>query len=256
MMIKHSSVIKKLLLISLLFLFFIPLSLNAQSFTSDNYEIQWGNFNMTGGKKTSSSFILTDTVGQNAPGQFDNTGYILKSGFQYAYDQVYEFSFSIDNLDINFGTLTPNIGTTQTNIITINTNSGHGYQILNLESYPLTSINTNSTIPDTTCDASDCDQTVSTPWTQNNIYGFGFNALGINSSGAVTGIGTSNYFTNSTYFRQFADDSNSETSQILMSEDSRVEERSARITYKVNISPNQAAGKYQNNINFIAVPKY
>lgn len=251
-MTKHHSFLL-LLFIALLF----PLKSIAQSFNSDNYNIQWGNFNMTGGKKSSSSFTLTDTVGQNAPGQFDNNGYILKSGFQYAYDQVYKFSFAIDDLDVNFGSLTPNIGNTQSNIITISTNSSNGYQILSLENHPLTANNgINTTIPDTTCDSNDCDETISTLWTENNIYGFGFNVLGINSSGVVTDIGTSNYFADSTYFRQFADNSNGESSQIIMSENSRVQERSAKITYKVNISSVQSAASYQNNINFIAVPKY
>lgn len=255
-MIKHGHLIKKLFLLITLITLISPLKSLAQSFTSDNYNIQWGNFNMTGGKKSSSSFTLTDTVGQNAPGQFNSSGYILKSGFQYAYEGTYSFSFSIDDLNIDFGSLTPNIGTTRSNIITITTPSGNGYQILSIESHPLSSLDTNTTIPDTTCDDTNCDQTTSTPWTQNDIYGFGFNALGINSSGAVTGVGTSNYFTDSTYFRQFADNSSSEASQVLMSEDGAVEEHSARITYKVNISTNQSTGTYQNNINFIAIPKY
>jgi hypothetical protein len=247
---------KKIFLLISLFFFLFPSTSLARSFTSDNYEIQWGNFNMTGGKKSSTSFNLTDSVGQNAPGQFDGDGYILKSGFQYAYDQVYEFSFAIDNLDINFASLTPNIGTTQSNIITISTNSANGYQILNSENRPLVNINTSTTIPDTTCDNDDCDQTTSTVWTENDTYGFGFNALGINSSQAVTGVGTSNYFTDNTYFRQFADKSNSETAQVFMSEDSRVQEHSARITYKITTSPQYSGGTYQNYINFIAIPKY
>ena len=228
----------------------------AQSFTSPSYHIDWGNFNMTGGKKTSTTYILTDSVGQNAPGQYDNTGYTLKAGFQYAYDQVYKFSFSIDNLDINFGSLIPNIGNTQSNIITISTPTGHGYEIFSLENYPLTNLNTNVTIADTTCDSNNCDQTTSGVWTQNNTYGFGFNAIGINGSGVTTNIGTSNYFPNSTYFRQFANQQTNETPQIFMSENIPVNNHSAKITYKINISPLQSEGSYQNNINFTAVPKY
>lgn len=219
----------------------------AQSFTSPSYHIDWGNFNMTGGKKTSTNYILTDSVGQNAPGQYDNTGYTLKAGFQYAYVQDYKFSFSIDNLDINFGSLVPDIGNTQSNIITISTPSGHGYEIFSLENSPLTNINTNITIPDTTCDSNDCDQTTSGVWTQNNTYGFGFNA---------TGDGTSNYFPNTTYFRQFANLKTNETPQIFMSENVPVNNHSAKITYKINIPAVQSSGSYQNNINFIAVPKY
>lgn len=241
----------------LLFLYlFFPIKIVAQSFTSDSYQIQFGNFNMTGGRKTSDTFILTDSVGQNAPGKFTRDGMIIKSGFQYAYDINYKFSFSIDNLDIDFGNLVPNIGTTQTNIITITTPTGHGYEIASLESYPLTTINTNSTIPDTTCDNNDCDQTTSKLWIKDDTYGFGFNAIGINSSGVVTDIGTSNYFDDSTFFRQFANNSISESAQVFMSENQAVVDHSAKITYKVNIPTTQTEGSYQTNISFIAIPKY
>lgn len=243
---------KKVLFLNLISYFLLLFFLSSkkilsQSFTSPSYHIDWGNFNMTGGKKTSTNYILTDSVGQNAPGQYNSAGYIVKSGFQYAYDPNYKFSFSIDNLDINFGSLTPNIGNTQSNIITITTPSGHGYEIFASENSPLTTLDTNTTINDTTCDNNDCDETTSGVWTQNNTYGFGFNA---------TGDGTSTYFPNSTYFRQFANRQTNETPQIFMSENNPVVDHSAKITYKINISSNQPSGSYQNNINFIAVPKY
>lgn len=219
----------------------------AQTFISPNFRIDFGNFNMTGGKKTSTTYTLTDTVGQNAPGQYDGTGYTVKAGFQYIYDQNIPFSFEISNLDLNFGNLTPNIGSTVTNTLTINTPTSHGYDILVLANHPLKSIDSNSTIPDTKCDSGTCSESVSAVWINNSTYGFGFNA---------NGDGTSSYFTNSTYFRQFADNSIGETAKILMSESSPVEDHIATITYKVNISPNQAAGTYQNSINYIAIPKY
>jgi hypothetical protein len=219
----------------------------AQTFDSNSYHIDFGNFNMTSGKKTSNNYALTDTVGQNAPGQYDNTGYTVKAGFQYLYEQNIPFSFQISELDLNFGNLTPNVGSTVTNTLTISTPTGHGYDILTLANHPLKTIGGNSTIPDTKCDSSTCSESVSDVWTNNSTYGFGLNA---------NGDGTSSYFTDSTYFRQFADDSLSETAQIIMSENTPIEDHSAVITYKVNISPIQSAGTYQNSINFIAVPKY
>lgn len=219
----------------------------AQSFTSPSYHIDWGNFNMTGGKKSSANYILTDSVGQNAPGQYNSTGYTVKAGFQYAYIQDYKFSFYIDNLDINFGSLSPNVGTTQSNTVTISTPTGHGYEIFTSQNSPLTTFSTNTTIPDTTCDSHNCDQTTSGVWTNNNIYGFGFNA---------TGDGTSSYFTDTTYFRQFANQQTGESPQVFMSENNPVKDHSAKITYKINVSPLQPEGSYQNNINFTAVPKY
>jgi hypothetical protein len=220
----------------------------AQTFDSATYHIDFGSFNMTSGKKTSSHYALTDTVGQIAPGQYDSAGYTVKAGFQYLYEQSIPFSFAISNLDLNFGNLTPNVGSTVTNTLTVSTPTSHGYDILALANHPLKTLGGNSTIPDTKCNAGlNCDETQSQKWDENDAYGFGFNA---------NGDGTSSYFTDSTYFRQFADNSLNETAQILMSENIPVEDHLATITYKVNISSIQAAGTYQNSINFIAVPKY
>ncbi|MCW1949374.1 MAG: hypothetical protein KIH89_002925 [Candidatus Shapirobacteria bacterium] len=229
-------------------------SLLAQSFDSASYHIDWGNFNMTSGKKTSTNYQLTDTVGQNAPGKFTSTGFIVKSGFQYIYDSMEKFSFSISDISLDFGSLTPNIGSTQSNTISITTPSGKGYEILTIANHPLQTI-ASATIPDTTCDTS-CTISSSGVWSSSTKYGFGFNAIGINSSGAATNIGTSSYFTDSTYFRPFAATSRSESPQTVMSENSPVKNRSARITYKINISRNQPSGDYENLINLIAIPKY
>lgn len=226
-----------------------------QHFESDSYIIDWGNFNITSGRKTSTNYRLTDTVGQNAPGRFTNDGYLVKAGFQYIYDLTSPFSFTISDLSIDFGTLTPNIGTTQTNILTITSPSGHGYQITASENHPLW-IDSSSQISDTTCDANDCSETASGLWTSNSTFGFGFNAIGINSSNVATGVGTSDYFANSSYFRQFADTSNNEIPQIIMAENSPVKDHRARVSYKVNIDNLQASGSYQNAITFVAVPKY
>ena len=239
------------LLITIIFLLTIyylrPNISIAQTFDSASYHIDFGNFNMTSGKKTSANYTLTDTVGQNAPGQYDIAGYTIKAGFQYIYEQNIPLSFIISDLDLNFGFLTPNVGSTVTNTLTISTPTRHGYDILAVANHPLKAIGGQSTIPDTKCDSGVCSESVSGVWTNNSTYGFGFNA---------NGNGTSSYFLDSTYFRQFADNSASEIAQIIMSETSSVENHSALVTYKINISPSQAAGTYQNSINFIAIPKY
>lgn len=245
------------ILIISLFAIFLSLSLPAfaQHFQSPSFVIDWGNFNMTSGSKNSASYNLTDTVGQNAPGEYSKNGYIVKSGFQYIYDTLGQFTFIIDDLTIDFGTLIPQIGSTATNTLTITTPSGRGYQIMASENHPL-QINSSLQIPDTPCDSGPCSESSSGPWTLNTTYGFGFNAIGINSSGVATNIGTSDYFSSSSQWRQFANISGQETPQIIMSENISVKNRSARITYKVNISAVQPAGNYENGINFTAIRKY
>lgn len=241
--------IKALFFILILFAIYNSLSTVClgQTFDSENFHIEFGNFNMTSGRKTSTTYTLTDTVGQNAPGQYDNTGYTVKAGFQYIYDQSIPLSFKISNLDLNFGNLVPNVGSTLTNTLTVSTPTAHGYDILALADHPLKTIGGNVTIPDTKCNSGTCSESTSDVWTSSTAYGFGFNA---------SGNGTSSYFTDSTYFRQFADKSANETSQVIISENSSVKDHLSTITYKVNISPNQSAGTYQNSINFIMVPKY
>lgn len=241
-----------ILILALGFLF--PQKTKSQSFDSATYHIDWGNFNMTSGKKTSNNFQLTDTVGQNAPGQFDGNGYTVKAGFQYIYDTFEKFSFSISDIDLDFGSLNPTVGSTQTNTITITTPSGKGYEIMAIANHPLQSINSN-TIPDTNCNTT-CSTSNSGIWDLSDKYGFGFNALGINSSGTVTGVGTSNYFSDETFYRPFADLSQSQSPVTFMSEDLPVKNHSAKITYKINISTYQPAGSYENLINLIAIPKY
>ncbi|MEI8068070.1 MAG: hypothetical protein WCG91_03970 [Candidatus Shapirobacteria bacterium] len=245
------SIYRQVGFIFFIFLFLItPKTISAQTFTSDKLKIQFGNFNMGSGKQTGGGYSLTNTTGQNAPGQFSNQGFVLKSGFQYIYDNIYPFSFQIDNLNINFGDLTPDVGSTASNNITITTPSRRGYQIMAVANRPLSST-IGTIIPDATCDSgTPCTESVSAPWTTNTAFGFGFNATN------TAGIGTSAYFTNSTYYRHFASLSNQETGQIIMSESKPVKDSSAKITYKVLVSKFQPAGSYENSISFIAVPKY
>ena len=47
------------------------------SMSSSNYEIQFGNVNMTSGSKSGGPYKVTDTVGQTAPGKYGTTGYIV-----------------------------------------------------------------------------------------------------------------------------------------------------------------------------------
>ena len=246
---------KLFLLAFILFIIFSATFVQAQHFESPSYIIDWGNFNITSGKKSSANYQLTDTVGQNAPGQYDSNGFIVKSGFQYIYDTFNQFSFFIDDLSLDLGTLTPGVGSTDSNIITISTPSGHGYQIMAHQNHPLW-IDSQSFIPDTTCDDGNCSESVSGLWQNNDTYGFGFNAIGIGPSGENTGIGTSSIFPTVNYFRQFADYFQNENAQIIMSQNSPVKDQSARSTYKALVSTTQTTGQYQNIITFTAVPKY
>lgn len=217
----------------------------ATNMSSDNYEIQWGNINIGGGKKTSDNYLLTDTIGQFAPGDYQSAGYWLRAGFQYIYTLT-PFTFTISDLSIDFGSLIPGNPSSQNNTLTVSAGGAGGYQVLALENHPLRSAQAND-VDDTTCDTDSCDESNADPWTSNSVYGFGFN---------INGDDTPADFVDLTYFRQFADSESAEIAQVVMSSDSIATSSAAMVTYKVNINGLQAAGNYENAITYIAVPSY
>lgn len=220
-----------------------PSPILAQDMSSSNYKIRMGNFNMTSGQKSSSSYSLTDTVGQTAAEYFSSTGYHVKAGFQYIYT-LYPFSFSVSTLAVDLGTLTPGTAATGSHTLTV-TAPGQGYSVSAIESTRLTST-AGATIPDTTCD-SGCTETSAGVWTSSSAYGFGYNTQGNDVSADFTGA---------TYYRPFPDASAAESAATLMSSVSSGKNRTATVTYRANVSGTQAAGTYTTQISYIATPVY
>ncbi len=219
----------------------------ADNLTSPAFEIKMGTINITGGSKSSSSFKLTDTVGQTIQGQFDSSGFTIKAGFQYIYAFI-PFTFTISNLELNYGSLIPGTPSLLTNILTVTTGSAYGYTVKAVEDHPLRLSNDVTTIPDTSCDiASTCTQTDATPWTAGTSYGFGYNVQGTDVDVAD--------FVDNTYFRPFPIQ-NIDLPATIMSRAGVATDSAATVTYKVNVSGSQAAGVYQNNIQYIAIPAF
>lgn len=239
-----------LILFYILLVLFTPFFLGtarADTLTSPAFEIDMGTINITGGQKTSTSFKLTDTVGQTFQGRFDSSGFVIKAGFQYIYSLT-PFTFTISNLDLNYGSLVPGTPSLLTNLLTVTTGSAYGYTVKTIEDHPLRLLGSVTTIPDTPCDiASPCTQTDATPWTINTNYGFGYNIQG-------TDVDTADFIDNS-YFRPFPVQ-NVDQPAIIMSRSGIATDSAATVTYKVNISGSQAAGTYQNNIQYIAIPSF
>jgi hypothetical protein len=222
----------------------------AERLESDSFIIQFGNFNVTSGEKSSTSYNVTDTVGQTGAGPFGAYGssdYFVGSGFQYIY-QIDTFAFSISDVAIDLGTLTSGAHNTDSNVLTITTRGAGGYTVYAYEQHPLRlSSNDTTIIPDTTCNAGTCNETTAQPWTNTAIAGFGFNA-----SGSTVPAD----FVNSTYFRQFANQAAAETMQPVMSSTNLGQSDTATITYKAGIAGNQTAGDYATGIVYVAVPGF
>ena len=230
--------------IFLLFTFEIPIYAQGV-IKSDNFEIQMPNLNSGAGIPSSTNFGINSTIGQTAAGLFSSTGYRVKSGFQYIHS-IIPFSFAISKLAISFGTLNPQTPVTDSHTLTVSAGGAGGYQVKAFESSPLKTFSSSSTIADTTCDTS-CDEETAGEWTSSSKYGFGFN---------VSGDDVPADFTNSDYYRQFADLSSAEASQVVMSSIYVGRSRLSTITYKVNISAIQEAGIYTNLVTYIAIPTY
>lgn len=217
----------------------------ADNMSSSSYEVQFGNFNITSGTKTSASYQVTDTVGQTAPGQYGETGYVVKAGFQYMYT-LGQFSFIISDILINLGELTPSAFSTGSTVLTVSAKGAGGYTVSAYESYPLRLNTGSASIPDTTCD-SGCTEVVATTWTDASNDGLGYNMSGNDIPAA---------FVNTSYFKQFADFSSDEPAQTIMSSSAAGTNRQATVTFKATVNGTQAAGDYSNHIVFIATPGY
>ena len=221
---------------------------NAQSaIRSPNYEITWPNVNMGAGSPYSDTYKMGLTMGQTAPGLYSSTGYRVRAGFWYI-KSIIPFAFSISDISVDFGTLTPGTPSTQSGILTVSVGGAGGYVVKVSENNPLKST-AGATIPDTICDggANTCTETTAKPWTSNSAYGFGFN---------MSGTDIPSDFVDSTYFRQFADRSSNEQPQTIMSGTNVGRNKQATVTYKVNISSLQPAGRYENILSFLAIPTY
>lgn len=212
---------------------------------STNYRIIFPNFNSGAGIPTSSNYELNTTLGQTGPGLFSSTGFRVKSGFQYI-NSIIPFSFSISDIQKNFGTLTPNTPTTSTSTLLVSSGGASGYSVKVSENNPLQTLDNLNTIADTLCDST-CSETTAASWTSTTKYGFGFN---------MSGDDVPTDFTNSNYFRQFADRSLGENPATIMTSNNVGRTKTATITYKINVGGLQEAGVYQNILTFTAIPGY
>lgn len=239
-----------LLVLSFALQFFFPAFIRAENMQSPSYYLQFGNFNMGSGKfDPGSDYNLSYTMGGTAVGPYGEYGtsdYFLGSGFQYIY-QIDQFTFSLSKLTIDFGELTAESFATDSHEITINTGSAGGYEVYVFENKPLTHITESTeTIQDTNCN-SGCSESVAGIW-DNPIYpGFGYH---------IFGDDTPTDFINDTYFRRFADNSQGEDMEVIMSSDNIAINDSATITYQAAMAGTQVAGNYQTSIVFVAVPGY
>jgi len=244
--------IKRLIFFILSFAFFTiftPATSNADLLDSSSFVIEDSTINIGGAELLSPSFQLGTSLGQTAQGQFGLAGFVIKAGFQYIHP-LNPFTFTISNLDINFGSLVAQSPSTAATNLTVTTGSAYGYAVRTIADHALRIIGGAITIPNTGCDAATpCTITDADVWADNTIPGFGYNMSG-------TDVDTTD-FVNSTYYRPFP--IQGVDSPVVVMTRPGVATGSGSVataTYKVNILGSQAAGVYQNNIQYIAIPSF
>lgn len=221
----------------------------AENMNSESWQIQFGNFNVTSGEKSSTSYNVTDTVGQTASGPYGSYGsssYFVGSGFQYIY-QVDDFSFVISKNSVDFGDLIIGTHNTDSHTLTINTRGAGGYTVYAYEIHPLRHSNGIDEITDTTCDNGNCTHIVADVWSNQSIPGFGYNMSGNDVPGG---------FIDNTYYKNFANDESADVMQAVMSSNNIASQRQSTVTYKAGINASQASGNYDTAVVYIAVPGY
>ncbi len=239
---------KKALLFCLSLLLLIPPVAFSENLKNTNYIIQMGNLNSFAGESDGSGYSLNITGGQTGAGLYSGTNYTVRSGFQYI-SSIIPFSFSISQLIIDFGALSPTNPVSRTNILTIDNQSAGGYSVKAYQNHHLLDPATGAVIPDTTCDGGTCNETTSAAWANTLTYGFGYRCDPVTTNYCASG------FASSGYYKQFADKESNETEQTVMLGQAGRDQQ-AEITYKVNISSSQPAGLYTNVITYIATPTY
>lgn len=222
----------------------------ADRMESDSYVVTFGNFNTSSGEQDDGDqYSVTSTVGQLAIGPYGEYGvsnYFVGSGFQYIY-QINEFSFTITDVSVELGEIEPGTHSTASHDLIISTKGAGGYLVYAYETHPLRHSNGVEEIVDTPCDAGPCTISNAQPWTNQNIAGFGFNMSGDDVAGD---------FVDATYFRPFADISAPDDMQIVMSSANVADARTATVTYKAGVGNIQAAGNYQTEVRYVAVPGF
>jgi len=237
----------RFLVVALLFLGMTGGAVSAVDMESSRFRIDSANVNSAAGNKSSTNYKLSDTIGQLAAGEFSSTGYVVKAGFQYLHS-IIPFRFSISDINVALGTLTPNVPVTASTVLTVYFGAAGQYLVTAIEESPFKTQSGNA-IPDTSCNGGGdtCSESLAKVWDSVSAYGFGY---------GMSGDDIPADFIDATYFRPFPDRTAAESPATVMTSINVGKNRISTLTFKVNISPIQPAGSYQTIINFVATPSF
>ena len=249
--IKKPTNAKKILLLLLICLTLpltIPHSAHAEITTNDNWSIQVHDINLNSNTPATSNQKNQLTKAPDEEFTEGGKNYKIKTGFDNSKSHS-TISLNISNRIIDFGILSPTNNIYRTSSIDFKTGKdNYGILIASLD-HPLRTSDSNTSIPDSTCDNGSCSETTAAPWTNTLTYGFGYRCDNIKSSNCATD------FKNSDYYKQFSDSSKNEKPEILSTSNTD-KNQEMQITYKINIAKSQPTDPYSNTITYILIPGY
>lgn len=229
-------------------LLLLPSNVNALTMANENFILQTDNLNMTSGKSGNEK-LKTDSLNQNL-NKINTDTVKYKIITVDTGKPAFPFVFSISETLIDFGKLSPTSLTTRTNTLTVSAGSSIGYSVVASENHPLTAKNPEIIIPNTTCDNGLCNEKIAAIWENSLTYGFGYRCDNLSE------IACEESFLKVGFFRSFADESKSQTPQLVMSSMASTKKANAKVTYQVNVAGNQLPKWYSNLITFIATPNF
>ncbi len=222
-------------------------SADAQTMSNNNYILQFGEFNQISGVLRNQQHAVTLDVGENSSQPLQSTSFTAAKDENNKKEAT--FSFQIEDMLIDFGSLTPTNPVSRNTAITISNPFHTGYTIQTFQNNTLSTAEIGDSIPNTSCDNGSCTQGVGSAWTSTLVYGFGYRC-DTEIKNVCFG------FENLQSFKRFPTVKNSEKTEIMAQLLSPQKDTELQITYKVNISKTQKSGSYRNNITLLAIPNY
>ncbi|HMS22146.1 MAG TPA: hypothetical protein PKA38_00085 [Candidatus Levybacteria bacterium] len=175
--------------------------------------------------------------------QITGDGYIII--FTPENEEIKPLSISSTNNSINFGEIIPGEPLTRTQSITVHPATNKGFQLMGYEDHSPSQ--GEFSIPDTSCDSGNCNNTLSESWENPLTYGFGYSCSNVETKTCDNGFSDNRY-------KSFSNDSALEEPKTILESDTSSVAK-AVITYKLNIPGTQPQKAYRNTVYLIAVPK-
>lgn len=225
-------------------------SVKAQTMSNESYKIKMQGFNAISGNSSGEDYNLRSTVGNSTPMNSEGVNFKVRTGIE-SLESAPPFSASLSSDIIDFGILSATNPVIRTVDVEVESASTYGYSVLISENEPLSTIISDNKvfIPDTTCDNGTCSADEAAAWTNVLTYGLGYRCDNL------SGQDCDNSFIQPNFYKHFPDILNNDIPQAVLSGIGSSNKK-GRLSYKINISGNQAQGTYSNVITYIAVPSF